>query len=64
MGGLGWDYGTHRLHDLGRREKTQRKGYASGDEDERKREFIAQRLNGGVVVIVPVDSVLEGEPPF
>lgn len=63
MAGLGWDYGTHRLHDLGKLEKAQRKGFARGDTDERKTEFIAQRMDGGVVVIVPLD-VLYSEPPF
>lgn len=64
MAGLGWDYGTHRLHDLGKLEKAQRKGFARGDTDERKTEFIAQRMDGGVVVIVPLDTRYEDEPPF
>lgn len=64
MAKMGWDYGTHRLHDLGRREKRQRKGFARGDMDKRKTEFIAQRMDSGVVVIVPLDKRYEGEPPF
>ena len=64
MAGLGWDYGTHRLHDLGKLEKAQRKGFARGDADERKTEFIAQRMDGGVVVIVPLDARHGDEPPF
>lgn len=64
MAGLGWDYGTHRLHDLGKLEKAQRKGFARGNADERKTEFIAQRLDGGVVVIVPLDMRYDDEPPF
>ena len=64
MTGLGWDYGTHRLHDLGKIEKTQRKGFARGDADERKTEFIARRIDGGMVVIVPLDTRYEDEPPF
>lgn len=63
MAGLGWDYGTHRLHDLGKREKAQRKGFARGDADERKTEFIAQRMDGGVIVIVTLDERYD-EPPF
>jgi hypothetical protein len=51
MAGLGWDYGTHRLHDLGRGEKVQRKGFACGDADQQKVEYIAQRVDGGSVVI-------------
>ncbi|ATG48417.1 hypothetical protein CEW89_13105 [Celeribacter ethanolicus] len=64
MTGLGWDYGTHRLHDLGKVEKAQRKGFARGDADERKTEYIAQRMDGGVVVIVPLDARYDDEPPF
>ncbi|SHH01669.1 VapE domain-containing protein [Cognatishimia maritima] len=64
MAGLGWDYGTHRLHDLGRLEKAQRKGFARGDAHERKSEFIAQRLDSGLVVIVPFDTERRDEPPF
>lgn len=64
MAGLGWDYGTHRLHDLGKLEKAQRKGFARGDTNERKTEFIAQRMDGGVVVIVPLDAQQDDEPPF
>ena len=64
MTGLGWDYGTHRLHDLGKLEKAHRKGFARGGADERKVEYLAQRLNGGAVVIVRVEGLREGEPPF
>jgi hypothetical protein len=61
---LGWDYGTHRLHDLGKLEKAHRKGFARGGADERKLEYLAQRLNGGAVVIVRLEGLREGEPPF
>jgi predicted P-loop ATPase len=64
MAELGWDYGTHRLHDLGKFEKSQRKGFARGDADEQKTEFIAQRMDGGAVVIVPLDARQDDEPPF
>lgn len=64
MAALGWVYGTHRLHDLGKLEKAQRKGFARGDADERKIEFIAQRIDGGVVVIVPLHARPDDEPPF
>ena len=64
MTGLGWDHGTHRLHDLGKLEKAHRKGFARGGADERKVEYLAQRLNGGAVVIVRVEGLREGEPPF
>ena len=55
---------THRLHDLGKFEKGHRKGFARGGADERKVEYLAQRLNGGAVVIVRVEGLREGEPPF
>lgn len=64
MVGLGWDYGTHRLHDLSKRDKAQRKGFARGSVDERKTEFIAQRVDGGVVVIGRLGTQHEEEPPF
>jgi predicted P-loop ATPase len=64
MAGLGWDYGTHRLHDLGRREKGQRKGFAHGSTDERKVEYIACRIEGGVVVIDRLDGQHGEQPPF
>lgn len=38
IAGLGWNYGTHCLHDLGKIEKSQRKGFARGNADERKTE--------------------------
>jgi predicted P-loop ATPase len=64
MASLGWDYGTHRLHDLGRREKAQRKGFARGSTEERKVEYIARRIEGGIVVISHVDARPDSEPPF
>jgi len=64
MAGLGWDYGTHRLYDLGRREKAQRKGFARGSTDERKVEYIARRIEGGIVVIDRLDGQRGEEPPF
>ncbi len=64
MAGLGWDYCTQRLHDLGKLEKAQRKGFARGNVDERKTEYIAHRVDGGVVVIVPLETRYDDEPPF
>lgn len=64
MAGLGWDYGTHRLYDLAKRNRAQRKGFARGDTGERKAEFMAQRMASGVVVIVPLDTGYGAEPPF
>jgi len=64
MAKLGWAYGTHRLYDLGRREKAQRKGFARGNTDERKVEYIARRIDGGIVVIDRLDAQRHEEPPF
>lgn len=64
MAGLGWEYGTHRLRDLGGREKTHHKGFARGSLDERKVEFIARRIEGGIVVIDRLDAQHGEEPPF
>lgn len=64
MAGLGWDYGTHRLHDLGLRDKAQRKGFARGDADERKAEYIARRIDSGIVVIDRLDGQHGDQPPF
>lgn len=61
---LGWEYGTQRLHDLSGRVKTQRKGFARGGDDDRKREFIAKRMDGGGVVLLPVRGASDDEPPF
>lgn len=64
MANLGWDYGTHRLHDLGLTEKAQRKGFARGSAEERKVEYIARRVEGGVVVISRVNTRSGTAPPF
>ena len=64
MIGPGWDYGTHRLHDLGRRDKAQRKGFARGEVAERTVEYIARRIDGGIVVIDRLDGQHGEEPPF
>jgi hypothetical protein len=64
MAGLGWDYGTHRLHDLSKCEKAQRKGFTRGDADERKAEYIARRIDGGIVVIDRLDGRHGEQPPF
>jgi hypothetical protein len=64
MAGLGWDHGAHRLYDLGRREKTPRKGFARGDADERKVEYVARRIDGGIVIIDRIDALHGEEPPF
>lgn len=64
MAGLGWDYGTHRLHDLGKRQKVQRKGFARGDAVQQKVEYIARRIEGGIVVIDRLDILHGEDAPF
>lgn len=62
---LGWEYGSHRLHDLAQTGAAPRKGFARGSEDERKAELIARRVDGGIVALARVrgDSA-ETNPPF
>lgn len=61
---LGWQSGTHRLHDLGEREKGPRKGFVRGNAEERKTEFIARRIDSGITVICRLDRHNDGEVPF
>ncbi len=51
---LGWQYGTHRLHGLGKTDKIGRRGFARGTQEEREAEWIAERKPGGPVVLVPI----------
>jgi predicted P-loop ATPase len=62
---LGWEYGSHRLHDLAQTGAAPRKGFARGSEDERKAELIARRVEGSIVALARVkgDSA-ETNPPF
>lgn len=65
MAALGWEYGTHRLHDLGRTRRTQRKGFACGTPNERKVEWIAKRGEGGIAVLVRAgEGESDGASPF
>ncbi len=65
MDRLGWVENIYRLHDLAQIEKKPRRGFAMGTPDERKTEWLAKRLELGVVTLLPVDgSVPENEPPF
>lgn len=65
MGRLGWEEKTNRLHDLSQREKTQRRGFAKGAPDERKTEWLARRVENGVVTLVCVDDpASEKATPF
>jgi hypothetical protein len=51
MQSLGWQYGTHRLHDLAQANQRPRKGFTRGTEDACRKEFIATQKQGGVVVL-------------
>nr|WP_108461820.1 hypothetical protein [Devosia naphthalenivorans] len=63
MVALGWAYGTYRLYDLGRTQRSARKGFWRGNSDEQKTEMIAKRIEGGVVVLeAVVDKTVEGSP--
>lgn len=54
MAVLGWQYGTHRLRDSVRNDRRPLKGFAAGNDEERKVEIIAERHPNGVVRIVPL----------
>ena len=65
MDRLGWEERTNRLHDLSQREKTQRRGFAKGTPDERKTEWLARRVENGVVTLFCVDDTGAAEDtPF
>lgn len=65
MDRLGWEEKTNRLHDLSQQEKTQRRGFAKGTPDERKTEWIARRVENGVVTLFHIDDpALEQDWPF
>lgn len=65
MDRLGWEERTNRLHDLSQREKTQRRGFAKGTPDERKTEWLARRVENGVVTLFCIDDTGAAEDtPF
>lgn len=65
MDRLGWEEKTNRLHDLSQQEKTQRRGFARGTPDERKTEWLARRVENGVVTLFHIDDpALEQDWPF
>lgn len=65
MDRLGWEEKTNRLHDLSQREKTQRRGFAKGTPDERKTEWLARRVENGVVTLFRIDdSASDENSPF
>lgn len=65
MDRLGWTYCTQRLHDLGRSEATQRKGFAKGATEDRKTEWIAVSDRNGIVTLSKVEKGGENDAvPF
>ncbi|WP_170381971.1 VapE domain-containing protein [Ruegeria atlantica] len=48
---LGWEFGTHRLHDLAGKNHRPRKGFARGTPDERSQEIYVTQNQGGAVVV-------------
>lgn len=65
MDRLGWEEKTNRLHDLSQQEKTQRRGFARGTPDERKTEWLARRVENGVVTLFRIDhSASDENSPF
>ncbi|MGY6570566.1 MAG: VapE domain-containing protein [Salinarimonas sp.] len=64
MTALGWEYGTHRLHDLGRTGRSARKGFARVGADEQRTEWVAKRVEGGIAVLHAVGGHTEESGPF
>lgn len=65
MDRLEWEEKTNRLHDLSQQEKTQRRGFARGTPDERKTEWLARRVENGVVTLFRIDdSASDENSPF
>lgn len=64
MDRLGWEEKTNRLHDLSQREKTQRRGFARGTQEERKTEWLARRVENGVVTLFRIDDSASENSPF
>ncbi|MGJ8530426.1 VapE domain-containing protein, partial [Maritalea sp.] len=56
MENIGWEYGTFRLHDANGKDKRPRKGFARGNETQRKREEIAENIGSGVGLYVLDES--------
>lgn len=48
MENIDWEYGTYRLHDANGKDKRPRKGFARGNETQRKREEIVENCGSGV----------------
>ena len=62
MAALGWEYGTHRLHDLSGHDQRPRKGFARLVEGESGVELIVSQEQGGAITIKA--HALSQEPPF
>ena len=64
MAELGWEYKTHRMHDLSGTQKKPMHGFARGTDEEQKIELWAKRKEPGVVVIVRFESDGDAVTPF
>lgn len=53
MSSLGWEYGTHRLHDLAGQDQRPRKGFARSSENDVGKELVASQEGAGAVVLKP-----------
>lgn len=62
MHNLGWEYGTHRLHNLAEEDQRPRKGFARGGQDERSIELIANQKLRGITVLETCSG--HKDPPF
>jgi len=64
MEGLGWEAGKQRLFDLTGTSRDPRQGFARGTPKEREEEWIAKKVEGGLVALVPVDARKGSDTPF
>ncbi|NRB02611.1 MAG: hypothetical protein HRU30_05035, partial [Rhodobacteraceae bacterium] len=62
MDDLGWEYGTHRLHDLVGTQQRPRKGFARGIDTERRAEIFAVRKHGDTVILIT--KITPPDTPF
>jgi predicted P-loop ATPase len=51
MAAIGWDYGSHRLHDMSGQDEKPRRGFANGTPDERKAEYMPERTGNGSFIV-------------
>lgn len=61
---LGWEAGKQRLFDLTGTSRDPRQGFARGTPKEREAEWIAKKVESGLIALVPVDAKKGDSTPF